>query len=534
MTLFHRSPTLSSRSSSSAGRGPLAPLFLLVLAACSGSYDEAAVEAPPVDGPGAPSPGEPPKAPPQSGAPTPSDLDEKLGVFVSATAAAGGDGTRARPLPTIGAGVALAKQVGKRVYVCTGTYREALAVADSISVVGGLGCSGGVWTTGAPKSRLDSPTSPAVLATDIRTATRIEGFEIVAPDATEPSGSSFGVFAVRSPALTIASSRITAGNAMAGADGAEGVQLAHAGDPNGAPASSPIQCMVGTCAQQPTSLLWRRKPGGAGGNGACAGAAGHDAETGGAGGSGGLWEFVPATNIFMSARERYSAIAADPTPAEPRTGGAAAAGVDGANAQTSGVLTADGFSASAGASGTDGTPGKAGSGSAGVEPTDLVGKPVGSVWTGIGGAGGGAGGCPGLAGGPGASGGASFGIALFESPITLDQVDVVAGRGGNAGRGAFGSVPTPAGAGGAAAPGYPGTRGFAGSRGGAAGVSGNGAAGPSAGIAHVGAPPKRSGGTVKAGAPGNGIEERSRTDDFGTTKTIPAAPPGLAMEVLAL
>jgi hypothetical protein len=119
-------------------------------------------------------------------------------------------------------------------------------------------------------------------------------------------------------------------------------------------------------------------------------------------------------------------------------------------------------------------------------------------------------------------------VLLVASATTFDATEIVSGRGGDAGLGAFGSLPTPGGT--AAAPAA------AGGRGGAAGISGNGGAGPSIGIAHVGAAPKLVG-TTKA-TPGKGgaaVEERTRTDDaLGVTSTVPATPAGLSTDILAL
>jgi hypothetical protein len=126
---------------------------------------------------------------------------------------------------------------------------------------------------------------------------------------------------------------------------------------------------------------------------------------------------------------------------------------------------------------------------------------------------------------------------LIDSAATIESTELVSARGGDAGRGAFGSTPT---AGGAAAflnadyPGISPTDSKPGGRGGAAGISGNGSNGPSLGIAHAGPAPKVDGATtITASTGGAAIDERSRTDAFGITKTIPATPAGTSTNILA-
>jgi hypothetical protein len=73
-----------------------------------------------------------------------------------------------------------------------------------------------------------------------------------------------------------------------------------------------------------------------------------------------------------------------------------------------------------------------------------------------------------------------------------------------------------------------------GGHGGAAGISGNGANGPSLGIAYVGAKPIVS--ATSHITPGNAppaIAARSRTM-IDVTKTIPATPAGISKDILAL
>lgn len=479
-----------------------------------------------------------PKAPPVGGPANSSELTNELGVFVAPRGADDAEGTRQHPLARIQAGIDLAKKVGKRVYVCTGTYREALVVADSISVIGGLDCSGSEWRTGAPRTQIEAPTSPAVQATDIVTATRLEGLEIVAPNATEPSASSIGLLVNRANELVVASSKITAGNAMNGSDGTEGAQLVTSTTATGGGSTNAGSCQdVGRCSydQGWISLAVTAQ----GGTNACDGVPAHVAESGGGGGVGGLWEVYQNVDFYFRLYREHTFYSASPGE-KNRTSAPGEGAADASNGASIGAFAPTGYVAADGAAGADGAPGKGGSGGDGrspyptIDPNKMYAQ---GVWRGYGGAGGGAGGCPGLAGTPGTGGGASIAALLIDSATTFDGTELVSARGGDAGRGTFGSSPTPGGAAGyrlefvgndflIAKPG---------GRGGAAGVSGNGGSGPSIGIAHVGAGPTIVGATrVTAGEGGAAVDARSRTDALGITKTIPATPAGVSKDILAL
>ena len=165
---------------SSASSFVVVSLLALTIAACGSSGSDSPPGTEPGAGPNGTDGGPDapaPSAPAVTGTPVNDELTDQLGVFVSPTGADNADGTRAHPLARIQPAIDLAHKVGKRVYVCTGVYREALVVADSNSIIGGLDCSGEVWKTGAAHSRVESPTVPAMLAKDIVTATRIEALD---------------------------------------------------------------------------------------------------------------------------------------------------------------------------------------------------------------------------------------------------------------------------------------------------------------------------------------------------------------------
>jgi len=461
-----------------------------------------------------------PKAPPVGGPADASELTNALGVFVAIRGNPAADATREHPITSIQAAIDLARRVGKRVYVCGGTYEEAITVADSISVIGGLDCTANEWRSGGPVTRIASPSSPAMRATDIVSPTRIEGIDLVAPNATAPSQSSIGLLVVNSLGLVVARTAITAGDAAKGDDGVEGAQLAQPLAADGRNIVDARECPNAIC-----NPAWELSvPGGVN---VCDGV--RVAESGGAGGSGGAWRIVNDV-----ARFRFVLYAANTAPRPPidRSG---AAGVDGVDGAIAGGLrvTLDGYAPSDGHAGTDGAPGKGGRGGSGHSPDpqiDANAPGVQGVWRGWSGASGGAGGCPGLAGTPGKGGGASVAALLVESPITLDGATLVSARGGDAGLGTFGGTPTGGGNQGSDA-------GFAflthpahGGRGGMSGVSTNGSSGPSIAIAHVGPKPIMQGASkLTPGSGGAAVAERSRTD-VGLTKTIPATPAGVSTD----
>ena len=469
--------------------------------------------------------GAPPGAndpPPVPGAPSANDLDEKLGVFVAEKGDDAGDGSRAKPFKTITHGLEVGKATKRRVYVCRGTYKEALVLLDAIPIIGGLECATPAWDIGTGRSRVESPTSPAARAENVTTTTRVDRLEVIAPDATDPSGSSIALLAKGSPGLQIVGARFVAGKGADGASGADVPALTQA-NPNGGNGFIEQVCVDAGCVPKPASL---------GGSGACAGAAGHDAENGGAGGTGGVYTAIldpeTITGYFWRV---YGGIAANAAkPGEARTGAAGDGGEDGAPAREAFAFAQDAFEPANGNKGADGSGGKGGSGGNGGRPiTEAKARYPGS-WHGFLAAGGGAGGCPGLAGGEGKGGGASVGLVLLESPATIATTEIVAGAGGRGGAGSLGPTPLAGGAPGsnfsmqATAAGQPG------GRGGFAGMSTSGNGGPSIGIAHRGAAPKLTDTTPVVGAGGAGADAVPDARE-GANRTLAASKAGVASAI---
>lgn len=471
----------------------------------------------------------PPDAPPPlEEAPRDDELTEKYGVFVTPNGTEDGDGTRAHPLASINAAIARVKDSKLRVYVCAGLYKESVTLVSGVSMVGALACDGATWRTSAQRARVEAPASPALQARDIVLGTRFEGFDVVAPAGAPEAPSSIGLLAERASKLVIVGSKLAAGKAADGADGAEGTALTLGAGTQGADGlayEGPLVPggMAGTVGYH---------KGQSGGVGSCDGAAGHDGENGGQGGNaatqvcaeaGGVTRWNVYSTVFGTLYDRSNGVAL--------SGAAGVAGADGANAAI-GSLSPEGFTASAGSPGTDGQPGKGGSGgNGGAYFTGPC--PVGQYIYGAAGPGGGAGGCPGLAGAPGGGGGASIAALVFASAgLTFKASELVAADGGKGGQGAFGSEPTAGGAAGAPKNGSP--PGAPGGAGGRAGFGGNGAGGPSFALAHSGGDPVVAPDTTtKAGAAGAGVAERTRTDAVGNAVTIPASPEGPSKPVHA-
>jgi hypothetical protein len=470
--------------------------------------------------------------PPAVGTPANDELTNEFGVFVTAAAPAGGDGTKEHPFATISAGIERVKDLKLRVYVCAGTYKESLTLVNAVSVISALSCDGGVWKTGGARAVLEAPTSPAIRAKDIALATRLEGFDVTAPVGTAMAPNSIALIAESATMLTVANTKLTSAKAFDGADGTDGVPLtlgAAAAGAAGLPfdgrelAANPI-----TGPQQ--------QAGGAPGIGSCVGAPGHNGEPGSRGGAGdtlvckGTVSPVNPSQISYRWYVYSSQVRTDGAPT-PGGGGPGAAGNDGTSA-SAGTFVANGYTPAGGTAGADGAVGHGGKGGDGAPQTNFSCQ-SGSIEEGknlydASGGGGGAGGCPGLAGTPGTGGGASAAALVFASlGLTFTATELVAGTGGNGGKGVFGSMATGGGAAGAAYNGA--TAGAPGGAGGRAGFSGNGAGGPSVALAYTGGAVVLSPDShTTAGFAGAGVAARTNPT---TNVTIPASPSGPAMPV---
>jgi hypothetical protein len=525
-------------------------LALIVGCGVFGSDGEEAGEHAPGAGAGAEGPpGSAPPPPdgkpaPVTGAPADSELNENYGVFVAPSGAAGAPGTRQAPLSTIAEGIERAKESGKRVYVCEGSYAEQLTIEDGISVIGALDCGTATWKSGGEPSKLEGPASPVLRARDIKTATRIDGFTVTAPDGTAEEPSSIVLIAERASTLTLANSTLIAGAGLDGEAGVEGVQLVPSGGGNGEAGRA------GNTNWKPSELapspVYHAAP--KGGSMTCQGAAGHNPPAGGVGGRGGTYICTKVTLPQGGAEDLFwrtyvhrpilvgGGGAGTPyltVPAGPGAGTDGVAGGNGASATALGRFTPAGYQTADGTAGENGQPGNGGRGGAPAPSLmrngGFIACPVeGRIEIKASGNGGGAGGCPGLAGTPGKGGGASIAAMIFESEgLTLDATELRAGRGGHGGKGSLGSDESAGGQPGGPPTGNP--PGLRGGRGGRAGVSGSGAGGPSIALAHTGGDAVRiNGATLKAGEAGAGVPAQTSANG---ARTLPASVAGLRADV---
>ncbi len=161
-------------------------------------------------------------------------LDTEYGVFVSTTGTATGVGTKASPLNSIAAAIALAAPEGgatpKRVYVCAGTYGETLTIDsshDKVKVYGGFTCANGVWTYTGDLPKLAPSTTGVVVTMTNLTSALFADMEIDAQSApstppstgSAPGASSIAVTVSNSSGVEFRRSKLVAGNGQPGADG---------------------------------------------------------------------------------------------------------------------------------------------------------------------------------------------------------------------------------------------------------------------------------------------------------------------------
>jgi|APLak6261675434_1056106.scaffolds.fasta_scaffold01838_2 hypothetical protein len=461
-------------------------------------------------------------------------------IFVSASAPAGGNGTRTSPLQTITAGVAAQQAQNKRyVLVAQGLYRENVRLFDGAQVFGGYAADflkrdpklyTTTWQGVAPTGTAIAPVHAEVLgAGGAARETVVSGFLIAGWDATQtaaPSANgatSIGVF-LRDvgPRFVLQNNDVLAGRGGAGGRGATGDQGfgRQAGTSlNGQRGINSQFFPSGTC-----SPLNNRTGGAAGTNPSCSGANGTPggdvvcpvytfAGNQGAqqmyaapapttrNGAGGFdWSFDNLSGSqcghvtesgFPTTIQQHDG--EDGKPGSDGTGGAGGPGA-GTHARfgsfSGGRWIASPVAASAGLSGVaaqGGGGGGAGGGVARFTAGGCQGWEIGAT-----GGGAGAGGCGGSGGSAGGAGGASFAILLTATvpgaplPTILNNriQRSAGGAGGDGGFGGAGGLGGAGGFGGVAArwSSSVGGKGGEGGNGGPGGGGGGGVGGPSFGV----------------------------------------------------
>jgi hypothetical protein len=388
-------------------------------------------------------------------------------VFVAPDGDDRAQGTMDAPVATFERAHELTANDARIVIACSGTYDEQIRIARGVRMYGGFDCAIG-WTYEPSSPSRVSPTEPGVVL-EIRDADGlvvVESIELIAAGATELGASSTAGFVVNSAGAMFRSVRFEAGSGARGADGASSsfdwptAEELAGNDASGTAGGARKQCSC-PYGQDPGVVPTLETAGGKGG----------DAQPGGQPGSAGE----------SARRERGTQI---PLPGGP--GGAVgncdvatqagAPGHFGGYASVGGefgvgTLTASGWQPALTGHGIPGHPGDGGGGGA-------------STATG-GGGGGGCGGCGGKGGLGGQGGGASLGIVIIDTPVTLESSMVVARNGGNGGDGGDGQPGQAGGLGGRGSPSA--CDGGAGGNGAMGGPGGGGVGGSSFGVLWMGA-----------------------------------------------
>ncbi|XXY49494.1 hypothetical protein WME91_56775 [Sorangium sp. So ce269] len=437
----------------------------------------------------------------------PTTVTDRCAVFVSASAASGGDGTMAKPYASLAEAIANAQ--GKRVLACSsGAFAESVRIDAAADVIGGFDCDAG-WTWSAEaRSAIEAPANEVALtlASDASGA-RVRNFSIRAADATEPGGSSLAV-AVADIEAELARVDVTAGNGM---NGARGETPADA--KNGADASDNVSdvCDATVYGGMPGVTMCDdgETRGGLGGLG------GKPGENNGYGQSG--QDGAPPPEDSTSAGLGGAGFGQPGGASNCNPGATGAPGVNGQTGAPGGdtTLTLAGITGGNAGSGTSGARGQGGGGGGGTKAGTFCSDGTQDYIQGVGasGGGGGAGGCGGNGGSGGKAGGSSIGILSLGTKLVLTEVTIAVGAAGHGGMGGAGKR---GGSGGSGAPGGsidtdagPGARegcdGGSGGPGGDGGAGGGGRGGHAVGIAYAVTPgPVATEVPFTGGTPGDG------------------------------
>lgn len=433
-------------------------------------------------------------------------VSNECGVFVSASAAAGGDGSKEKPFNKLSAAVTEASNKNRNVYACAEGYAETLTlvVNDSLGIYGGFTCAGGAWAWDATKRAvLTGPEEQMAMRLKSNAGTiHVENLDVVSPNATKTKGASSIAVYVNSGTVEFKSCDLTAGDAMPGDDGMNAPVAAATDGTNGNNGAN--ACLAATQNGAPQLVNSCGNPdsiGGKGGDGNLSnGGSGQAGLPNNGGGQFGAGDDGTAGWTCAGKGGKGS----DGLPGDDGSEG------PGALSSDFGTLTTNGFVGASGVSGMPGLPGQGGGGGGGVRGGALcttAGKPGTG---GASGGSGGSGGCGGLGGGGGKGGGSSIALVSANAKVTLTSVKLAAGTGGKGGKGGDfqgggagsngGNGGTNSLVGGLAA----GCNGGPGGAGGSGGPGGGGRGGHSLGIASTGTPPQIDAANVTIKAPGAG------------------------------
>lgn len=378
-------------------------------------------------------------------------------VFVHPKGKKDGTGSKDEPLRSVTGAMQVAEKRGADAVVIAGDekYEGRVELKNGVSLVGG-------WNTSWARDEKVRPTlvskkadgkgqNAALVGTEMRQPTYVRNLVVKSAGAGKTK---YGARLVDVKGLRIENSVIRAGDGEKGADGANGDAGTDGGD--GKNGGQPSTADAGVKGTNPDCS---KADGGAGGRGGLENNSGSRAGESGEGSEAGVKGGGASEDGF-----------------DGENGDAGKAGADGKRGGVNGERWDLGRS---GESGTSGEHGEGGGGGGG-------GRVSGGDGVGGGGGGGGAGGCGGQGGEGGESGGASLGMLLVDSEVTLRNSEVVGANGGAGGAGGDGGSGGAGGNGGNGAKGeqagQQGGDGGDGGRGGSGGAGGDGRGGVSYGV----------------------------------------------------
>jgi hypothetical protein len=415
-------------------------------------------------------------------------VEDACGIFVRPDGSPTGAGTKADPVNSLTAGIALLTRQMPRLYLCEGTFSEETVIPMGVELYGGLDCTTWVRVGNGVKTTLTAPPEKIPLSLEGGTdPVAVEDLHVLAADAVAPGGSSIAAV-VNHAKTTLRDVVFEAGEAQPGEDGAL-LPDAVAGTKG---ATGPDGCITNhTGFSETTTNRCDSNP----------------ISVGGEGGSGEVnWGQLGHHGLPLGAHNGGLGNSNTEWCTDGGAGNDGLEGLPGKGGSGLGIVTTWGYRGMTGTPGTRGTPGQGGGGGGGVRGDIFCGNAP--LRGGPAGGGGGSGGCGGSGGLEGKPGGSSIGMISLSATFTFESVVVKAknaGRGGNGGLGQAGGLPGPGGDPGVAAPTMvAGCVGGPGGRGGNGGQGGGATGGHSVAIAFSGPSPLAEGVTTEHGQAGMG------------------------------
>ncbi|HTN85477.1 MAG TPA: hypothetical protein VL242_17385 [Sorangium sp.] len=412
--------------------------------------------------------------------------DRTCGVFVSATASDGGDGTPEAPLKTLAEAIQIAAQredeTARRVYACAEKFEETVTVTAGVTIHGGLDCKAD-WQWDRAKTTILT-TSPGAVPLTMSAeggTVHLENIHVIAQstNTSDPGTSAIAVIAERCE-VEVVRCTFEAGHAAPGAPGARPSPQREQVDQG---TRGKAACSADAVVTEPPL------------SNDCGTADTSDDSSGGQGGfgledrGGRAFSGSPGAEAYPNGGLYNTE---DGTCSDGTTGRNGDPGMPGAGARGIGQLSNTGYTGTPGRDGQSGKTAQGGGGGAGSHGNaDAC---PGSANGGASGGNGGAGGCGGEAGKGGSPGGSSIALLSLDAKLTFSDVRLIAGKGGKGGDGGVGQAGQLGGDGGRGGSGSSalglraGCAGGMGGQGGTGGRGGGGQGGHSLGIAFQGTP----------------------------------------------